>query len=204
MVINVDTAGRHVATAVVVVVMWGISLKALMLLEYCPAKVLVVGLITLVVGTIGVVFCGTKTNVHKDEGDEEDPKTYFVSGHGDLTDEEFKAYYKPKLDAALQEGARFVVGDFRGCDDMTQKYLWDELEYEEDTDRVMVFHMMYNPRHNAGFRTFGNFQSDEERDMAMTLLSDEDIAWVRPGREDSGTGNNLDRRIRFSKGLVQN
>jgi hypothetical protein len=47
---------------------------------------------------------------------------------------------------------------------------------------------------NAGFKTIGGFESDEARDAQMTLDSDLDIAWVRPGRKKSGTQKNLDRR----------
>lgn len=32
------------------------------------------------------------------------------------------------------------------------------------------------------------------RDLSMTVSSDKDIAWVRPGREKSGTAKNLARR----------
>ena len=43
---------------------------------------------------------------------------------------------------------------------------------------------------------FGGFGSDQERDSAMTGNTDEDIAWIRPGRERSGTAKNLMRRAR--------
>ena len=60
---------------------------------------------------------------------------------------------------------------------------------------VVVFHMFDNPRNNAGgFSTAGGFKNDKERDAAMTNNSDADIAWVRPGREKSGTAKNLSRR----------
>lgn len=45
-----------------------------------------------------------------------------------------------------------------------------------------------------GFKTVGGFESDRVRDEAMTAASDADIAWVRPGREKSGTAKNLKRR----------
>jgi hypothetical protein len=34
--------------------------------------------------------------------------------------------------------------------------------------------------------------------LACFVASDEDIAWVRPGREKSGTAKNLKRRIELS------
>jgi len=61
---------------------------------------------------------------------------------------------------------------------------------------LVVYHMHTSPRNNAGFRTVAGFESDDERDAQMTRESDCDIAWVRPGRQKSGTQKNLDRRRR--------
>lgn len=113
---------------------------------------------------------------------------YFVSGHLDLTQDEFNDHYKPILNAALDERASFVVGDARGTDVMAQRYL------ALNRAKVTVFHMFDSPRNNVGFPTRGGFQSDKERDAAMTAASDRDIAWARPGREKSGTAKNLKRR----------
>jgi ADP-ribose pyrophosphatase YjhB (NUDIX family) len=117
-------------------------------------------------------------------------KSFFISGHGDLTEEEFDEHYVKAIDGALvNDRASFVVGDFRGADTMAQDYL------KRKTDRVTVFHMFEEPRYNAGFPSFGrNYRSDSERDRAMTKMSDEDIAWVRPGKERSGTARNLSRQ----------
>jgi hypothetical protein len=114
----------------------------------------------------------------------------FVSGHLDLTDSEFDAHYRPRLDEALARGEAFVVGDARGTDTLTQNYLLGK------TNAVVVYHMFTDPRNNLGFVTIGGFRSDEERDARMTADSDRDIAWVRPGRTKSGTQKNLDRRAR--------
>jgi ribosomal protein S16 len=56
-------------------------------------------------------------------------------------------------------------------------------------------HMLAAPRNNTGFPTVGGFATDEERDEAMTLASDVDLAWVRQGRENSGTARNIARRV---------
>lgn len=116
------------------------------------------------------------------------PVVNYVSGHLDLTPDEFEAHYRPALDAALSRGEAFVVGDARGTDALTQNYLLGK------TTAVVVYHMFTSPRNNAGFQTLGGFDSDTERDARMTADSDQDIAWVRPGREKSGTQKNLDRR----------
>jgi len=115
-------------------------------------------------------------------------RIYHVSGHLDLTEEEFFEHYIPSLNEALWEGCSFVVGDARGADSMAQEYLFGK------TEKVIVFHMFGKPRNNVGFPTTGNFKSDRERDKAMTRASTHDIAWVRPGREKSGTAQNLRRR----------
>ena len=116
--------------------------------------------------------------------------TYFVSGHLDLTLDEFRAHYIPRIAVAIADDAAFVVGDARGCDLMAQLHLRDAREL-----RVQVFHMLEKPRNNiGGFPTIGGFTSDVARDAAMTDSSNADIAWVRPGRNGSGTAANLARR----------
>jgi hypothetical protein len=115
----------------------------------------------------------------------------FVSGHLDLTDEEFSLHYVPAIEEARARGARFVVGDARGADLLFQRYAHDH------TLSATVFHMFESPRHNVGaFLTAGGFSTDSARDEALTAASTFDIAWVRPGRERSGTARNLQRRAR--------
>jgi hypothetical protein len=122
------------------------------------------------------------------------PATYFLSGHLDLTEDEFEEHYRSRLDAAIDEGARFVVGDARGCDSMVQAFLATRVA----VDRVRVFHMFVAPRFNLGkFTTVAGFTKDDERDQAMTAVSTADIAWVRPGREQSGTARNIQRRLQL-------
>lgn len=144
--------------------------------------------------------------------------TFFVSGHMDLTKEEFAEHYEPRIRAAHAAGASFVVGDAHGCDFMAQRLLASlELGQPKDAGRVRVFHMLERPRHSfgsgygsrdpnlpkdswsgrrGGFPLVGGFSSDEERDAAMTAASDDDIAWVRPVKDKrhSGTAKNLARR----------
>jgi len=115
-------------------------------------------------------------------------KIFFISGHLDITAEEFKDHYQLRIEKALYKGCFFTVGDARGTDTFAQKLL-------RDYPNVVVYHMFDHPRHNIGSHsTAGGFKSDEERDAAMTLASTHDIAWVRPGREKSGTAKNIKRR----------
>ena len=125
-------------------------------------------------------------------------KTHFISGHLDLTPEEFELHYEGHILEAIREGGSFVVGDARGTDHMAQQFLkkiiMDNMLFDLD---VTVFHMFESPRHNAGhFPTQGGYETDSARDRAMTAASENDIAWVRPGREKSGTARNLARRDR--------
>lgn len=127
---------------------------------------------------------------------------YFISGHLDLTDEEFALHYKPRIDAAFAGDwlAHFAVGDARGADTMAQAYLAslrDPMSLIDAAQRpVTVFHMFDKPRNlvSPAFLTKGGFKTDDERDAAMTAFTHKDIAWVRPGRERSGTARNLARR----------
>ena len=115
---------------------------------------------------------------------------HFISGHLDITDAEFNEHYVPRLKAAAEAGDSFVVGDCRGADYMAQQWLKDN---HPDVN-VIVFHMFRLPRNNAGWPCVSGFQSGAGRDGAMTVASDADIAWIRPGREKSGTAKNLAKR----------
>lgn len=115
---------------------------------------------------------------------------YFISGHLDITEEEFQKHYEPILwDKINDPNNSFVVGDADGCDTMAQKYL-----KAMGVKEVKVYHMYDEPRNNSGFNLMGGFISDNDRDSAMTYDSDFDIAWVKEGRENSGTAKNLERR----------
>jgi hypothetical protein len=117
----------------------------------------------------------------------------FVSGHVDLTNDEFVEHYAPRLTAAWTENPGrtvFHVGDCAGADFMAQEFI-DGLRAP-----LIVYHMLERPRNLFRKSTplVGGFRSDRERDEAMTAATSEDIAWVRPGRERSGTAKNLARR----------
>lgn len=121
--------------------------------------------------------------------------TYFISGHRDITEEEFDLCYVPALMSVSDDyNSRFVVGDYYGVDIMAQNYLVDILGV--GPDRITVYHMLEAPRNiNPKItNTKGGFLTDEERDAAMTEASFSDIAFVRKGKETSGTAQNIIRR----------
>lgn len=125
----------------------------------------------------------------------DDNKVAFVSGHRDLTEEEFDEHYKRQLQHAAWSGHHFVVGDYHGADIMVQRYLHDVLGV--DKSRVTVYHMGDKPMQivpEYEGSTTGGFKTDTERDAAMTWNSDYDIAWIRTGKYDSSTAQNVIRR----------
>jgi len=122
---------------------------------------------------------------------------YFISGHRDITKEEFKKYYATKIDEVIKKDgyASFVVGDYEGVDIMAQHYLYSIRKEKVTT----VYHMFDKPRniHESITLTKGGYTTDIERDSAMTDASDFDIAYVRKGKWNSGTAQNIKRRFNF-------
>jgi hypothetical protein len=118
---------------------------------------------------------------------------YFISGHRDITPEDFQTYYAPIIYNALMNdrNAYFVVGDCEGVDSMAQDFL-----KELGAEHVTVYHMLESPRYLATpiFSTQGGYKSDVERDTAMTEASNKDIAFIGKGRWTSGTAQNILRR----------
>ena len=134
----------------------------------------------------------------KEEPENDKQNTYFISGHRNITEEEFEFNYIPVINFALQnDKAKFVIGDCNGVDIMAQNYLLDVVCIEPE--RVTVYHMLESPRNcNKLVKNLvGGFTSDEERDAAMTNASFEDIAFVRDHTKLSGTAQNILRRYQL-------
>lgn len=127
----------------------------------------------------------------RSQPDRDSEPVAFVSGHRDLTAAEFDQHYRPRLEKAIAAGHHFVVGDAPGADAMAQTWLAGQVS----PGRVTVYHAGRRPRHHsAGFAVCGDYASQSAKDAAMTAASNYDIAWVRPGKETSGTARNLARR----------
>ena len=124
--------------------------------------------------------------------------TYFISGHRDITQEEFEKNYgsiiKNIVDNNSPASIRFIMGDYYGVDIIAQNYLIDTLNFPPD--RICVYHMFNKPRniHPKIENRVGGFSNDEERDAAMTRDSHIDIAFVRDHLKLSGTAMNILRR----------
>lgn len=139
-------------------------------------------------------------------------KTCFISGHLDLSQEEWDTHYKEPIDKAIEMGCNFIVGDAKGADYISSSYL-----KERGVSNVIIYHMFEKPRNNPGYCSKGGFKTDTERDEFMTCASGFDIAWVRPKEERiklygenyqserlSGTQRNLDRRKKHNEFLLSN
>jgi hypothetical protein len=117
---------------------------------------------------------------------------YFISGHRNITQENFDKYYINKINKVIisDNNATFVIGDYWGVDIMAQEYL----VAIGKADLVTVYHMLDKPRNIADgiTKTVGGFKSNEERDAAMTKASDFDILVY--DHSPSGTEQNLLRR----------
>ena len=134
-------------------------------------------------------------------------KTIFISGHLDISIKEWEIHYLPKIKEYVEQKCFFVIGDARGCDQMSMNYLWDN-----KVENVIIYHMFEKPLNNPGYMTIGGFRNHSSKDSRMTLNSDIDLAWVRcendskllygdkykPGRI-SGTQQNLNRRKKKNK-----
>lgn len=139
---------------------------------------------------------------------------YFVSGHRDLSYEDFQKYYVPVLVNVLVDDGypTFVVGDCNGVDKFAMDYIYNNMR----KGKLHIYHMFDSPRNTPeGFigenniidkynwtyikdfleiKFIGGFKSDIERDSAMTRNSDYDIAFVKDNRWNSGTAQNIKRR----------
>lgn len=126
--------------------------------------------------------------------------TYFISGHRDISEENFEKFYKTTIDSVLDMNpeCRFVVGDCEGVDIMAQDYLIDARGI--DPEHITVYHMYSEPRNcnKKITKLIGGFQSDSERDSEMTKNSFNDIAFVRDWRKLSGTAQNILRRYHMN------
>jgi hypothetical protein len=117
--------------------------------------------------------------------------TYFCSGYGDLTEEEFKLHYVPQLNAAISldpDEFKLVTGDYHGADIMCIEYA---LRKGIQCNQIAVF---LSPKGKCNPVTMGlikehtlpnfrGFQSIKERDAVMTAMSGHDIQWERDPKD---------------------
>ena len=87
--------------------------------------------------------------------------TYFISGHRDITPEEFEKFYVPAIVDVIDtcndnyDDCEFVVGDCRGCDEMAANFIANYIkENTDDTECppciLCIYHMFSEPRFRVG------------------------------------------------------
>ena len=122
---------------------------------------------------------------------------YFISGHRDLTIKEFEEHYVPQINKVLvsDSHAHFKIGDWEGCDNLAFNYILKRINrnqlitiYCVDQVRLPKYSEQYPNIISYKYKTY------DECDASMTYDSEFDIAWIRPGRENSHTANNIRRR----------
>ena len=135
------------------------------------------------------------TELNEPEEIDETLNTYFISGHRDITENEFEYYYIPLINEALSENpnAKFIVGDCDGVDIMAQNYL---VSIIDDISRITVYCVGDTPKNiNSEIIYIKNgFNDEREKDIAMTNASFKDIALVKQCEYITGTGENILRR----------
>ena len=127
------------------------------------------------------------------------PRVAFVSGHIDITPQQFSTHYAPALDAAIHRGDAFVLSTARGADTLALAYL---RAHHVEPARITIYthtprpnrmtnatpnrvdKMQLNPEVEKRYREEGyNIKVIQgyhnERDAACTDASDYDILWVR-------------------------
>ena len=66
---------------------------------------------------------------------------------------------------------------------------------DKGVTNVIVFHIGTKSNNTVKeYKHLGGFKNHIDRDVALTMFSDIDIAWVREGDELSGTAQNIYRR----------
>lgn len=134
---------------------------------------------------------------------------YFISGHIDITYEEFLLRYSDQIDEALKDtNCSFLIGDSDGTDKFAQSYLYNKI----DNSKITIYHIGKYCKNNLhNYQTSGNYKNHTQKDEAMTLNSDIDILWIRSEdqmkqmygnkyrKRISGTEKNLIRRQQINK-----
>lgn len=137
---------------------------------------------------------------------------YFISGHKDLTEQEFNEIYVPKIEnvLAIDDSPVFIMGDNDGVDTYAMDYLFSHrlepkmyictissIPQNLPEDYIKFF--KDNPEVVTNFGIISMFKSNIERDIYMTKHSDFDIAYVKNDRWNSGTAQNIRRRHDISR-----
>ncbi|KAL6718004.1 hypothetical protein ACLMJK_004089 [Lecanora helva] len=125
------------------------------------------------------------------------PQIAFISGHMDITPEQFLQHYQPRLDLALSQGHHFVIGDAKGLDGTALTYLLEQRGKYPDVHQRITVHAS-RPGQVRWYQDLGvGVECTPEkydkksprarhlnRDARMTRASDYDILWARTELEE--------------------
>ncbi len=161
------------------------------------------------------------------EHENKNEQVCFISGHTDISNGKFQSYYQAKIDHAIASNHEFVIGCSKGTDRLAFEYLVTRgaanritiymCEYEVDqfikyfqsrgASLLIMESYLSDLGDNTTIKTCQKFKTLNQRDEAMTLNSDYDIAYVRTKDEAkefygpkyksriTGTEKNLIRRV---------
>lgn len=145
-------------------------------------------------------------------------KIGFISGHIDVTSDQFHRHYSLLLDSAITANHNFILSTAKGTDTLALQYL---LSQGVDPSHITVYIARPTDPRMGGLVDVGKYTEKglgvevvdgwhHERDAEMTMASDYDILWIRPEEETkllygakyragriSGTQKNLERRERL-------
>lgn len=120
----------------------------------------------------------------------------FISGNTDISEKDFMQYYLPVLAelSKSEEKIYYVLSDDEGCSEITQLFLKSNLK---DKSVVSIFGCGIDPKVyiDPDFVYVGGFKTLEERDAAMTLLSNKDLHVILSGIGKSAVEKNILRRV---------
>lgn len=117
----------------------------------------------------------------------------FISGHKDLTQEEFEQYYIPLINQGMYNNVKFYISNYQNCD----RFCYDYFEKCEYYNVEICFNRLGFSKINDKFIKAVGFKSDEEILIYMTEHTDKDIAWVRNENQLTTTAKNILRRFKM-------
>lgn len=131
-----------------------------------------------------------------DESTQKEYNIIFVSGNIDMDEKKYLQYYYYPMEFLLQseEPIHFVLSDDDGCAAMTQVLL---KQHMKENHSVSIFGCGDDPVNyvDQRFVYVGGFQTLEERDAAMTFISNKDLHVVLEGKGRSAVEHNVIRRV---------
>lgn len=142
----------------------------------------------------------------------------FVSGHRDLSKEEFDTIYVSPINQYIDwlnldqssffssKKLTFYVGDCDGCDNMVINYIVNNILPNNKNAYLNICTCDFDFDGKCSYNfddpnisIISGFKTHEERDTYMTIETHVDLLYIRPNKWDSGTAQNFVRRVWLPK-----